>query len=125
MALMRSAPSYDAGLTTKIFISGTKQPNLNSPSWCKWFLLDLVKEIRMTPVKGGGCEIQIPSPLGKSKSGVSATRIILESHVAIHTWPEQEALRLLVDSCREFDIDHLLRYLEYVFDTPRIVIRKS
>lgn len=37
------------------------------------------------------------------EGGVTAVAVVSTSHIAVHTWPEEGAARIDVDSCREFD----------------------
>jgi len=42
------------------------------------------------------------------------------SHVALHTWPLREELHLDLYSCRHFDIDQVLTFLQEVFHTTQV-----
>ena len=44
-------------------------------------------------------------PVGTAQSGVTATILLAESHLCVHTWPEQQAVTLDVYVCN-FGGDH-------------------
>ena len=53
--------------------------------------------------------------------GTSAILIIKESHIALHSWPKRNALRVVVDSCKDFSLFELVSFFfEYL--KPRNII---
>ena len=71
----------------------------------KWMLL-LAAEIGMTIVNGP--TIHSFKEPGSSGSGLSGFSIIAESHIAFHTWPEQEWCYGAIVSCKDFDLPKAL-----------------
>lgn len=43
--------------------------------------------------------------------GVSAGIVIWESHLFIHTWPEDSAARIIVDSCKSFRTQDVVEFI--------------
>lgn len=54
------------------------------------------------------------------KGGISAFIIIAESHISIHTFPEQEFASVDVFSCKNFDIKIAENYLIEKFDAKKV-----
>lgn len=85
----------------------------------KHFLLELAEAIGMRPIKDARWESEMEVPTDPALSGVSAVRHctasrgILESHVAVHTWPEERAARIVVDSCADFDLDTAIEFCRF------------
>jgi len=85
------------GMTVRVVV-GRCKVDLKDITLLRLFLLKLVEKLGLTAVsngRGGRCEAKI-YPGG----GVSAIRILKESHAAIHTWPEEDAADVVVHSCR-------------------------
>jgi hypothetical protein len=98
-------PSFDGGKTVKILAWGCKYPEtLKSMLFCENLLLGLCIELGFTNWLGPFSGL-LTHPLDPSKSGASAVLMIQESHLAIHTWPEEAAVRVVIDSCVDFDAD--------------------
>ena len=63
------------------------------------FIVDLVDAIGMTIVNGPTVhQFKQEGP----DSGISGFAIIAESHIAVHTWPEEDWLNVCVVSCKGF-----------------------
>ena len=102
---------YDGGKTVLVICHNCRATDLlRSEDGCRSFLLDLARHIAMTPL-GPGQAVTLTHPKHSEKSGVSATQMIQESHLAIHTWPEVSGARVLVDSCKSFPICDALEFV--------------
>jgi S-adenosylmethionine decarboxylase len=47
--------------------------------------------------------------------GISGFVLIAESHISIHTFPDKNYLSLDIFSCKEFDTDHAISYVNNLF----------
>ena len=88
-----------AGTTVRIQLDQC-QGELDSSAWCSRLLEDLCQHIGMTPLAGPFTET-LDHPTDPTLSGVSSTLMIQESHLAVHTWPKNEAVRVVIDTCGE------------------------
>jgi len=68
------------------------------------FLLNLARVVGMTVISGPYSQEFTPPPERPKDVGVSAVLIIEESHLAIHTFPEQGggAAQITIVSCKDF-----------------------
>ena len=84
-----------------------------TPLGCGFFLsrmvLNMVREIGMTPLKH--MHVELVDFHNPKLRGASAVALIAESHVAMHSWSEFNAVRVVIDSCKAFDIDRVTRWL--------------
>ena len=51
--------------------------------------------------------------------GISGFIMIAESHISIHTFPDQDYVFMDIFSCREFDADMAVRYLTDAFEAKK------
>ena len=81
----------------------------DGPALCA-FLGRLVQLLEME-VMGGPLVVEA-TPFGPM-SGITATLIISESHITIHTWPERRDFNFNFDafSCRPFNVQTVLDFL--------------
>lgn len=95
-----SVPQADAGTTVRIQLDRCQEGKLDSETWCRKLITELCQQIDMTPLAGPFSETLF-HPTDPTLSGVSSVLIIQESHIAIHTWPEDSAIRAVIDTCGE------------------------
>ena len=55
--------------------------------------------------------------------GISGTVMIAESHISIHTFPDQDYVFMDVFSCREFDVEKAVNYLLRAFDAKKHTVK--
>ena len=51
--------------------------------------------------------------------GISGFVMIAESHISIHTFPDQDYVFMDIFSCREFDAEKAIKYLTEAFESTR------
>lgn len=112
-------PQYEDGKTLKWVIENCNHKGLTQAAWIESFLKSIAHLIHMKII-GGPLTVKFESP----KDGVSSVLLIAESHIAIHTWPHDDAFRLVVDSCKDFKEDILKCWLYLVFG-PSIDIKNK
>lgn len=99
-------PQYNAGDTVKFICEGCSF-DLHSPTEISVLSQRIAHEIGMTPLAGPF----MGEVVGEGDNdGVSVVLIIKESHIAIHAYPFYKAVRIVVDSCKSFDIYHLEKF---------------
>ncbi|MDP3765347.1 MAG: adenosylmethionine decarboxylase [Nanoarchaeota archaeon] len=54
-----------------------------------------------------------------SSEGVSGFVMIAESHISIHTFPDQDYVFMDIFSCREFDAENAVKYLIGAFEAKK------
>ena len=60
--------------------------------------------------------------------GISGFVMIAESHISIHTFPDQDYVFMDIFSCKEFDVEKTIRYLVSAFNATKFekhVIRRG
>ncbi len=55
--------------------------------------------------------------------GISGFVLIAESHISIHTFPEKNYLSLDIFSCKEFDSEHAISYVNKLFAVQKSEIK--
>ena len=90
------------------------------------FLLELAKDIEMTPISeprvllydGGG---------NPEEKGITGNLIIAESHINIHTFPAKDHAFVDVFSCKNFNIDDALEFiaLDLECDYDRFIVKRG
>lgn len=85
---------------------------LNNKRFLKKFIVDLVYEIKMKPITKPLAVKYKADPEDKTQNGVTATVILAESNVTIHTYPEYKFFALDIFSCREFPINKTINYIK-------------
>lgn len=58
---------------------------------------------------------------GNGPGGISITKMLKESHIAIHTTPEYNHIHIVISSCRNFDSNKAIDVLREVFRNPDII----
>lgn len=74
-------------------------------------LMNIVTELGLTYINGIEEKFNIKD--SKEDGGISATAILLESHISVHTWPEHSYFRLELSSCRkDISVDKLIANIQ-------------
>ena len=90
------------GVTLLMNVHGADWDILTSELYIKTYFTKLIKAVDLTPVPESFTARFFPSP-DKMNYGVTAFMVLLESHIAIHTWPELRYARIELSSCKDFD----------------------
>jgi S-adenosylmethionine decarboxylase len=100
------APRFNDGFTLQVFAWGTQNPLLLKPRKVARFVEGLALFLHLTPIT--------PVLLHKfPESGVTGIALgIAESHIAAHTWPEHNAIRIMIDSCKLFSKEDALYWIQ-------------
>lgn len=88
----------DGGKTARIVLyrcDTVAHGGLSDHGFIEWALAGLCSRLGMTAI-GDLVTRAIPP-------GLSCVLVIAESHLAIHTWPESSSVRVVIDSCVDFD----------------------
>lgn len=101
---MTSAPPpVDGGKTCRIILRGVPLGCLESWSHNEWVVTALCSHLGMT---------RICNPIICAiPPGLSCGIVIAESHIFVHTWPEENAVRIVIDSCKDFDLPSAVRFV--------------
>jgi len=66
---------------------------------------------------------QFPPRQSKLKSGLTAFCVLAESHLSIHTWPENNYFALDLFSCRDFNEKKVISLIKKNFAVKKIYIQ--
>ena len=98
--------------------SGCNKEKLADRILIEQVLHDYPAAIGMTKIGGPYIfDYQAPDP---AYSGVSGFVIIAESHIAIHTFPELDYFTLDIFSCRSFDPEVAIEYIQQVLEVQQM-----
>jgi len=88
------------GVTLLMNVHGADWDILTSELYIKTYFTKLIKAVDLTPVPES---FTVFPSSDKVNYGVTAFMVLLESHIAIHTWPELRYARIELSSCKDFD----------------------
>jgi len=101
----------------------TKNPKeLTDKKLIKKVFEEIVKAVNITPVLKPVI-YQFPTKLKmpkKLKGGLTAFYIIAESHLAIHTWPENNYFAFDLFSCKDFNERQVIQIIKNIFSVKKI-----
>src|SRR5215469_15988019 len=98
--------------------SGCNKQKLGDRILIEQVVNDYPAAIGMTKIGGPYIfDYQAPDP---AYSGVSGFVIIAESHIAIHTFPEPDYFTLDIFSCRNFDPEVAVDYIEHALEVKQM-----
>lgn len=101
-----ASPLVDGGKTVRIILRGCDD-RLADQFFNERVLTGLCRYIGMTQI--GMPFTQVIPP------GLSSGLIIAESHLFIHTWPESSSVRVVIDSCVDFNHDAAAEWLKLAY----------
>ena len=96
--------------------------NLSDLGACSAFIDQVVRVANMTELSRFRVELPSGLPTGP---GISIVVSIIESHVAIHTWPERGTLLFNIVSCQTFNTQVVTNLLRSTFEasiTRKLVV---
>ena len=97
---------------------------LSSEEIIRLLLVRTVEAAGMTPVKHTLQVAHFPAPVGgdlRGGYGLSGGMILVESHVYVHTWPEEGYARFELSSCKPFPSKQVLDVLGTILG-PKVQI---
>jgi len=106
------------GQTLLVNIYGAPSELLSSEEIIRLFLVRAVEFIDMTPILHTLQVAHFPTPIKgilRGGYGLSAGMVLVESHIYIHTWPEENYARLEISSCKSFDEKKALEVIKVFF----------
>jgi len=107
-------PDVGGGKTVRIVLRGCEvaaNGGLSDSDMVEWDISRLCEFLGMSRV-GDPFTHSIPP-------GLSCGLVIAESHLFIHTWPEDSSVRVIIDSCVDFDHNAAADWLQVVFGAER------
>ncbi|NCP58202.1 adenosylmethionine decarboxylase [Candidatus Wolfebacteria bacterium] len=84
-------------------------------------LRDLPKKFKMRPLSDAVVK-KVASDYYPNY-GISGFIMLYESHISIHTWPEQGYAAIDVYSCKDFNAQAIIKYLKKYWNCKRMKIR--
>jgi S-adenosylmethionine/arginine decarboxylase-like enzyme len=111
---------YDSGMVVKFLCRGCKETLIDDRWWVEGILLLLCSEIEMTKL-AGPFSVRCIKEFENEKNGVSAVLVIEESHIAFHCWTLAGAVNVVIDSCKEFDVLRVEKFLKRVLKTDLLI----
>lgn len=115
-----NVPNFNEGRALLIWPWNIKNIEiLTSKSAASVFIQSLSKIIGMTSIDGPHAVKFHPPSNRPQDAGISVTLTIEESHIAIHTFPEQAsgAAQITVVSCKEFNLNLARKWILKTLET--------
>ena len=115
-------PKENFGLHVTLDLNHCSKSKLEDFDFVYNLLNTLPQEISMT-------KITLPytvkwlDKFSKGTEAISGFVMIAESHISIHTFPDQDYVFMDVFSCREFDVERAVKYLLGAFDAKKHTIK--
>ena len=106
------------GLHVTIDASGCNKDKLSSVT----LVYDILNKL---PDKIGMTKMTLPyvvkwlDKFAEGTEGISGFVMIAESHISIHTFPDQDYVFMDIFSCRDFNADMAIKYLTSAFESTR------
>lgn len=106
------------GLHVTVDASGCNKRKLASVT----LVYDILNKL---PEKIGMTKMTLPyvvkwmDKFSAGNEGVSGFVMIAESHISIHTFPDQDYVFMDIFSCKEFDAEKAVKYLVGAFDSAK------
>lgn len=102
--------------------------HLAEPSYVEEFLRVLTARIHMKPLTAPMSVTVQPDPANvgdphADDGGMTTQVIISTSHIAYHSWPLQKRFRIVVDSCKDYNVATFQRSLHEWFPVNGISIQ--
>jgi len=94
-----------------LIIDGISNAKLDNKKFIKNFITELTKKINMTPISKPLIKKYKANSKDKTQNGITATIILTESNITIHTYPTQKFFCLDIFSCKELPIKKITNYL--------------
>jgi S-adenosylmethionine/arginine decarboxylase-like enzyme len=104
----------DGGKTARIIIRGCHGETLGSMQHAKWVMKTLCHYLGMKQI-GEIVTRSIPP-------GMSVGMVIAESHMFLHTWPESDSVRIVIDSCVDFNEQLAAEFLADAYETRQFEV---
>lgn len=101
------------------------QKNLSNESFIKRMLEQIIKKTKtkkVLPITS----YKFPPKInlqGKINGGITAFCIISESHLSIHTWPENNYFAFDLFSCKDFNERQIIKIIKSSFDIKKLTYR--
>ena|SRR3989344_1709813 len=106
------------GLHVTIDASGCNKRKLSSVT----LVYDILNKL---PDKIGMTKMTLPyvvkwlDKFAQGTEGISGFVMIAESHISIHTFPDQDYVFMDIFSCRDFNADMAIKYLTEAFESKK------
>lgn len=93
-------PQHNEGRVLHLECLGCEESKIAYDTFCSFFLSLLCQAIGMTEIRPPDMSaVEVEND--PQKSGVTGTLQIAESHIAIHTWPENKATVVHLYTCKD------------------------
>ena len=111
---------YGKHLLVEVITNNPK--GLDNENFIKGVFDKIIRAVKMTAVLPTAV-YKFPKKADAPKntaSGLTAFSIVQESHLSIHTWPENNYFALDLFSCRDFDEKKAIRIIKKSFQVKKI-----
>ncbi len=100
---------------------GISEKKLKDKQAIKNLLRSLPKKFNMRPL--GREVVKKVSSKSYPDWGVSGFIMLYESHISLHTWPEEGYVAMDVYSCKDFDDKAIAKYIKEFWGAKKIKVR--
>jgi len=90
---------------------------------CSDFITEVINTLKTHEI--GRLQFNITNKIPGAKPGITINVVFLESHLALHTWPEENSfVDLEISSCKEFPVEKLHKGFQLFFNPSRILVKE-
>lgn len=100
---------------------GIEEKKLKDGRAIKTLLKNLPAKFKMRPL--GNVAVKKVATDHYPNWGISGFIMLYESHISVHTWPEEGYMAMDLYSCKEFDDKAILEYLKKFWGSKRMKTR--
>lgn len=114
---------YRAGKTVKIICTECKNVDWESPVWAEGFIWRICSEVGMFPLITP-MSAYLYDAQDNTKNGISAFLLIAESHIAAHLWTHFKSIRLVIDSCKDFELQKIINFIQLQIEPENMEVEE-
>ncbi|MEK7451294.1 MAG: adenosylmethionine decarboxylase [Patescibacteria group bacterium] len=100
---------------------GIKEKKLKDGKAIKNLLRGLPKKFKMRPLSS--VVVKKVATDHYPNWGISGFIMLYESHISLHTWPEEEYVAMDLYSCKDFNDKAIVEYLKKFWDAKKMKVK--
>lgn len=113
---------YGKHLLIEVIIDNKDIKHLCNNIFIKKLFVKIIKAVGMKAVSPI-FNYQFPKRYKKQKTGITSFCVLAESHIAIHTWPENSYFSLDLFSCKNFNEKKAITVIKKAFKIQKLYFK--